>query len=97
MATEQQKKFVSQIDANKAALIDRLGKAVSIPSVSGDAAYRKHCFEMADWLLGELKSLGATAELKPLGKQSLDGQEIELPPVILGDLGKDPKKKTILL
>ncbi|KAI3477706.1 hypothetical protein L1887_60525 [Cichorium endivia] len=97
MATAEQKKFVSQIDANKAALIDRLAKAVSIPSVSGDAAYRKHCFEMADWLLAELKQLGATAELKPLGKQVLDGQEIELPPVILGDLGKDPKKKTILV
>ncbi|KAJ1022066.1 hypothetical protein NDA18_005300 [Ustilago nuda] len=97
MATAEQKTFISQIDANKAGLINRLAKAVSIPSVSGDAAYRKHCFEMADWLLAELKKLGATAELKPLGKQTLDGQEIELPPVILGDLGKDAKKKTILV
>ncbi|KAN0062566.1 hypothetical protein ACQY0O_005098 [Thecaphora frezii] len=97
MATAQQKKFIAQVDANKSALIDRLAKAVSIPSVSGDAAYRKHCFEMADYLLDELKRLGATAQLKPLGKQVLDGQEIELPPVVLADYGNDPKKKTILV
>lgn len=97
MATEAQKKLVAQLDANKEKLIDRLARAVEIPSVSGDAAYRKHVFEMADFLVAELKALGATTELKPLGKQILDGQEIELPPVILADYGNDPKKKTILV
>ncbi|PWN51840.1 CNDP dipeptidase [Violaceomyces palustris] len=97
MANADQKKFMAQIDANKDSIIQRLAKAVAIPSVSGDAAYRKHVFEMADWLLAELKGLGATAELKPLGKQVLDGKELELPPVILGELGNDPAKKTILV
>lgn len=97
MANAEQQKFISQIDSNKEALIARLAEAVSIPCVSGDAAYRKHCFEMADWLLAEVKKLGASAELKPLGKQTLDGQEIDLPPVILANLGSDPKKKTILV
>lgn len=97
MANAEQKKFLAQIDTNKKALIDRLAEAVAIPSVSGDASYRKACFDMADWLLASLKKLGATAELKPLGKQTLEGKEIELPPVIFADYGKDPKKKTILV
>lgn len=29
-----------------------------IPSVSGDAAYRPHVFQMAEWLLNALKALG---------------------------------------
>ena len=33
----------------------------------------------------------------PLGPQTLDGQTVELPPALIGSLGKDPKKKTILL
>ena len=98
MANEAQKKFMAQIDANKSSLITRLAEAVSIPSVSGDAAYRKACFDMADWLLASLNKLGCkNAELKPLGKQTLDGKEIELPPVIFADYGNDSKKKTILV
>lgn len=88
------------IEKNKEKLIARLAEAVEIPSVSGDAAYRKHVFEMADWLKAQLERLGATAELKPLGKQNLDGQEIELPPVIFSDLKAktdSEKKKTILI
>lgn len=33
----------------------------------------------------------------PLGKQVLDGQELDLPPALVGSLGKDPKKKTVLV
>ncbi|KDN51446.1 CNDP dipeptidase [Tilletiaria anomala UBC 951] len=97
MATPEQQKFATQIDANQQALIARLAEAVAIPSVSGDARYRKACFDMADWLLASLTKLGAKGELRPLGKQNLEGQQIELPPVILADYGNDPKKKTILV
>ncbi|PWN43398.1 CNDP dipeptidase [Ceraceosorus guamensis] len=90
-------KFIQQIDANKAGLIKRLADAVAIPSVSGDARYRQDVFRMADWLVKELEALGAKTELKPLGKQKLDGKEIDLPPVIFADYGTDPKKKTILV
>jgi len=98
MSTPAQKSFIAQIDANKAALIQRLADAVAIPSVSGDAKYRKHVFEMADWLKAELEKLGCTAELKPLGMQTLDGQQVELPPVIFADYVTGGKgKKTILV
>ncbi len=97
MATEAQNKFMAQIDANKQALIARLAEAVAIPSVSGDASYRKSCFDMADWLVANLKKLGAEVELKPLGNQKLEGKDIELPPVVFADYGKDKNKKTILV
>lgn len=66
-------------------------------SVSGDASYREHVFAMADFLVGELESLGVSVTKVDLGKQVLDGEEIQLPPALLGKLGDDPKKKTILL
>jgi hypothetical protein len=33
----------------------------------------------------------------PLGKQNMEGVEVDLPPVLLGQYGSDPKKKTILV
>jgi hypothetical protein len=53
---------------------------------------RKDVFAMADFLAAELESLGATVDKKPLGKQVLDGVELELPPALLAQLGNDPAK-----
>lgn len=52
---------------------------------------------MAHWLEAQLKQYGVTTELRPLGSQNLDGKTIELPPAILGRIGDDPKKKTVLV
>jgi len=51
---------------------------------------------MGKFLEKELKALGATVELRELGKQP-DIPELDLPPVILGRYGNDPKKRTILV
>ena len=46
----------------------------------------------------EIEKLGGTTELCDMGKQTLpDGTQIPLPPVLLGQLGSDPKKKTVCL
>ena len=50
---------------------------------------------MADFIKGQLEALGVTVRLVPLGKQILDGQEVDLPPAILASIGNDPKKKTV--
>lgn len=51
---------------------------------------------MGKFLESELKALGAHVEARPLGKQP--GKEhLELPPVIVGRYGDDPKKRTILV
>jgi Cys-Gly metallodipeptidase DUG1 len=52
---------------------------------------------MADYLDAQLKNAGAQVTQVPLGKQVLDGQEVQLPPAILAQIGNDPKKRTILI
>ena len=85
------------IDNNADKFIQRLAEAVSIPSVSTDAAHREHVFKMSDWIDSQMKQLGIDTKQVPVGNQILDGKELKLPNVVLGTLGNDPRKKTILL
>lgn len=52
---------------------------------------------MGQWLYTALTSRGIEATLNPLGKHTMGGQELELPPVITAQYGNDPAKKTILV
>ena len=36
-------------------------------------------------------------QLRELGKQTLQGSTIDLPPVVLASYGNDPSKKTVLV
>lgn len=49
---------------------------------------------MSEHLKAEMEAIGIEVTLKPLGKEP--GTEMELPPVIMGRYGRDPKKPTIL-
>ncbi|KAI1790110.1 CNDP dipeptidase [Ganoderma leucocontextum] len=89
--------FLKFIDDNANKFIARLGAAVAIPSVSGDGTHRPDVFRMSAWLDGQLKDLGVTTKLVDLGKHVMDGEELPLPPAILGRIGDDPKKKTVLV
>ncbi|KAI8985116.1 hypothetical protein BDB01DRAFT_721826 [Pilobolus umbonatus] len=90
-------RFLSYVDDHQEDFIDRLRKAVAIPSVSGDPAYRPDVFRMSEFLVGELKRLGCDVETRDLGKQNWHGTELDLPPIVLATLGNDPAKKTILV
>lgn len=86
------------IEEHKQEYIDNLKEAVAIKSVSAWADHRDEVVKMVKWTEVKLKNLGATTELADVGKQALpDGSEIPLPPVLLGNLGSDPKKKTVVL
>jgi Cys-Gly metallodipeptidase DUG1 len=52
---------------------------------------------MAKYMEGQLRALDVQTRLEDLGTENLDGHEITLPPVVLGKIGEDSKKKTILL
>ena len=52
---------------------------------------------MAVWLSNQLKHLGVETSLVDLGKHTSDGEELHLPPAILGRMGCDPLKKTVLI
>jgi Cys-Gly metallodipeptidase DUG1 len=51
---------------------------------------------MGQWLAAELKSLGADAELRELGKQP-HKEHLDLPPVVIARYGSDKNKRTILV
>ncbi|KAK2750908.1 hypothetical protein FQN55_001480 [Onygenales sp. PD_40] len=88
--------FFKQVDNLSDAFIDRLRKAVAIPSVSAQDDSRGEVVRMGEWLGAELKSLGAEVELRPLGPEH--GKEhLQLPPVVLARYGNNPNKKTILV
>lgn len=52
---------------------------------------------MAEFLEAQLQTYGVETKSVPLGSHTLDGQELELPPAILGRIGNDKNKKTILI
>lgn len=94
---ENQAKFVKYIEENKNELVNTLAEAVGIPSISGDASYRPEVVRMGKWLESQFKDAGAQTSLHDLGKQNLNGQELDLPPVVYAQIGEDPKKKTVLV
>lgn len=66
-------------------------------SISGDASRREDVFKMAAFLNTQLKSYGVETKLVELGDQELEGQTLKLPPAILGKIGSDTNKKTVLI
>uniref|UniRef100_A0AAR5PGA7 Peptidase M20 dimerisation domain-containing protein n=1 Tax=Dendroctonus ponderosae TaxID=77166 RepID=A0AAR5PGA7_DENPD len=87
-----------KIDENKIKYIENLREAVAIKSVSAWPQNRPDVKRMIEWAADKLRALGATVDIRDIGRQKLDdGSEIPLPPVLLGTLGTDPKKKTVLV
>ncbi|KAI0768250.1 hypothetical protein BD413DRAFT_614581 [Trametes elegans] len=91
--------MLSYIDnpQNIQSFINRLGQAVAIPSVSGQSEHRDDVKAMGAWLNTQLNEVGVTTKLVDLGTQSLDGETLDLPPLVVGRIGDDPKKKTVLV
>ncbi|KAL7312340.1 hypothetical protein PS15m_008109 [Mucor circinelloides] len=89
--------FLEYVDKHQNDFVERLRKAVAIPSVSGDPAHRPDVFRMSEFLVEELKALGASVETRDLGKQDWHGQQLDLPPIVLATVGNNPEKKTILV
>lgn len=52
---------------------------------------------MGNWLNAQLNQLGVETKLIDLGTHEMQGQTLQLPPAIMGRLGNDPAKKTVLV
>ena len=52
---------------------------------------------MAEWLNSQLRQVGVDTKLVDLGRHTMDGEDLPLPPAILGRIGKDNTKKTVLI
>lgn len=61
----------SYIDSNKEKFINNLKEAVAIKSVSSWPETRPEILKMVEWTAAKLEKLGATTELKDIGKQVL--------------------------
>uniref|UniRef100_T1J673 Peptidase M20 dimerisation domain-containing protein n=1 Tax=Strigamia maritima TaxID=126957 RepID=T1J673_STRMM len=92
MAQDLSKVF-SYIDGNKLKFTENLREAVAIKSVSADRECRPEIRKMVEWTAERLKILGATVKLEELG----EFEGLQLPPVLLGQLGNDPSKKTVCI
>ncbi|RKF64041.1 Cys-Gly metallodipeptidase dug1 [Erysiphe neolycopersici] len=88
--------FFAQVDSLSDHFIDRLRRAVAIPSISADDARRPDVVRMGDWLAHELEKLGVEVEKRPLGKQP-HKEYLDLPPVIIARYGSNKEKRTILV
>jgi nonspecific dipeptidase len=78
--------------------IDNLAEAVGIKSVSAWKETRPEIDRMLLWVGDRLKNLGCNVEYCEIGEQKLpDGTMLKLPKVLLGQLGNDPNKKTLLV
>jgi len=66
-------------------------------SVSGDPAHRDDVHRMASFLEAQLNQYGVETKAVELGTHIMDGQNLKLPPAILGRIGNDNSKKTILI
>ena len=88
------------IDDNQDRFIKRLADAVAIESVSAEFERRDECHKMMDVTKKQLEDLGATCEMvpNPKGVQTFPcGRQAKFPDIILGRLGTDPNKKTLLV
>ncbi|EYB84956.1 hypothetical protein Y032_0306g1975 [Ancylostoma ceylanicum] len=85
------------IDASYEKYKSILAEAVAIESVSGDPTRRPQTIKMVNWVKERLEKLGVRCTLQDLGKHTVDGKELPLPPVLFGQLGDSKSKKTVLV
>ncbi|XP_077968652.1 cytosolic non-specific dipeptidase-like [Styela clava] len=91
-------KIFSYIDEHQEVYVKRLAETVAIQSVSAWPEKRPEITKMVHYVADWIKKIGGNVELADVGMQTLpDGSEIPLPPIILGNLGADPKKKTVCI
>ncbi|XP_065646243.1 cytosolic non-specific dipeptidase isoform X2 [Hydra vulgaris] len=92
--------FYDYVDKNQDNYTESLAAWVEIQSVSAWPHKREDTIKMVKFVAKELEKLGATIEVcdNPLINQlTPDGCKIPFPPIILGNLGADPAKKTICI
>ncbi|XP_069885050.1 beta-Ala-His dipeptidase [Dipodomys merriami] len=93
-------KLFQYIDAHQDEFVQVLKEWVAVESVSGQPVprFRQELTRMAAMAADQLQRLGAGVDVVDLGSQQLpDGQSLPLPPIILAELGNDPKKPTVCL
>eukprot|EP00123_Amoebidium_parasiticum_P001548 comp12663_c0_seq1/m.7738 comp12663_c0_seq1/g.7738 ORF comp12663_c0_seq1/g.7738 comp12663_c0_seq1/m.7738 type:complete len:477 (-) comp12663_c0_seq1:246-1676(-) len=90
------KSFFDYVDAHADFYVKKLAEAVAVQSVSADPAKRPEVRRMGEIMKEWIEELGGHAFMVEPGTQTLlNGRTLELPPVVFGHFGLDPKKKTV--
>ncbi|TNN47391.1 Cytosolic non-specific dipeptidase [Liparis tanakae] len=86
------------VDEHQDLYVQRLADWVAVQSVSAWPEKRGEIKKMMEMAAKDIEKLGGTVEMVDIGKQTLpSGEEIPLPPIVLGSLGSDPAKKTVCI
>ncbi|MEQ2224933.1 Metallopeptidase M20 [Ilyodon furcidens] len=86
------------VDEHQDLYVQRLAEWISVQSVSSWPEKRGEIKRMMEMAAKDIEKLGGTVELVDNGTQKLlSGEEIPLPPILLGCLGSDPAKKTVCI
>uniref|UniRef100_A0A667WRF3 Cytosolic non-specific dipeptidase n=1 Tax=Myripristis murdjan TaxID=586833 RepID=A0A667WRF3_9TELE len=86
------------VDEHQDLYVERLSQWVAVQSVSAWPEKRGEIKRMMEMAAKDIERLGGTVEMVDIGKEKLpSGEEIPLPPIILGRLGSDPGKKTVCI
>jgi len=88
-------KLFAHIDEKQGLYVERLREAVEIQSVSAWPEKRGEIRKMINWAGDMVKKLGGEVEIAEL--PTPEDMTVGLPPVLLGKLGTDPNKKTLLV
>ncbi|CAH1985983.1 unnamed protein product [Acanthoscelides obtectus] len=88
-------KILQFVDSNRTEFLDDLEEAVKIKSISSKLAYQDDSKKMIKFVENWLDKLDVKYECFNIGYHVLEGKKVRLPPIILGRIGNDPKKKTI--
>jgi len=95
---DELKKMFNYLDSNQEQFVKTLAEAIAIKSVSGIPENRPEVIHMVHWLADILREEDVDVELVDIGNQTLpNGQELPLPPILLGQLGNDTNKKTVCI
>ncbi|XP_054160767.1 cytosolic non-specific dipeptidase-like [Oppia nitens] len=96
MSESNLKQLFAYIDSHSNDYIKNLAECVAIKSVSAQPDTRDDTISMVKWMQKQLTAEGAITRLVDIGEQTFpDGTTLPLPPVLLAQLGSDPKKKTL--
>ncbi|XP_033915103.2 beta-Ala-His dipeptidase-like isoform X2 [Acipenser ruthenus] len=86
------------IDEQQNEFVQRLKEWVAIPSDSSEPQTWDEVVRMLNVTADKIKMLGGNIEFADVGSQRMsNGQLVHLPPVILAELKKDPKKPTLCI
>jgi len=86
------------VDEHQDLYVKRLAEWVAVQSVSAWPEKRGEIVKMMEMAAKDIKRLGGSVEMVDIGTHKHpSGEELPLPPVILGRLGSDPGKKTVCI